>query len=309
LATSRKVLFSYAVFGASALIWGVNWPIMKVAVGLMAPLWFATARVAFGCLSAFLFLAVLDRLHWPARADWPIILSVGILQLAGAQMLIHAGLAYLPAGKSAILAYSTPLWVLPGAWAFLGERLTRASKAGLACGMAGLLILVDPMGLLAHWRGNLLLLLASLAWAAAILHSRAHRWHLQPEHVLPWQLLVGTLVMAPIAYAVAGPVHLSLSQNLSIILLYNGPLATAFAVWGMVNAQKNLPAITSSLVFLIVPVIGLGAATWALGEEPSIAEWLGFFLIILGVGLSALASVSGRFRVGAKRIDLPRFRS
>lgn len=289
---------SYLTFFMVAIIWGINWPIMKVAVGLMEPMWFATSRVGLGCLAAFLFLVYKNGLKKPTSQDWPIILSVGILQLAGAQLLIHAGLAYLTAGKSAILAYSTPLWVLPGAYFFLGERLNIKGVIGLGLGLIGLVCLVDFSRFADQWKGNLFLFGASICWAGAILHSRAHRWHLQPDQLLPWQLLVGFMVMVPLSFLFTGPIKADWSSGfLYGALLYNGPLATAFAVWGIVSAQKNLPSMTASIIFLIVPVIGILAAFISLGETPDKRLVAGFLLILWGVifsvrGTTAKQSVS-----------------
>jgi len=275
---------SYLVFILVALIWGINWPIMKVAVGLMHPLWFATARVGLGCLSAFLFLLAIRALKMPTRQDLPILLSVGILQLAGAQLLIHAGLAYVPAGKSAVLSYTTPLWVLPGAYLFLGERLNVRGILGLCLGLLGLVLLIDPQTLENNWKGNVLLLTAAFCWAGAILHSRAHHWHLEPQQLLPWQLLIGFLVMVPLSFLLAGPLQADWSSEfLYWALLYNGPFATAFAVWGVISAQKNLPAVTASITFLIVPAIGILAALVWLKEIPDERLLLGFGLILTGV--------------------------
>ena len=62
---------------------------------------------------AFVLLAFLGRLRWPARGDWPIVLSVGALQLASFFALTNLGMQSLPAGRSSVLAYTASLWVVP----------------------------------------------------------------------------------------------------------------------------------------------------------------------------------------------------
>lgn len=283
---------AYAIFLLVTLIWGINWPIMKVAVGLMQPLWFATCRVGLGAASAFLFLFLARRFAMPGRKDMPILFSVGVLQLAFAQLLIHAGLSHLPAGRSAVLAYTTPLWVLPGAYLFLKERLNKRGIAGFCLGLIGLSFLLDPQSLAGKEWGTFLLLCASFSWAGAILHSRYHHWHLEPDQLLPWQLLTGFLLMLPLSYFLAGPMQADWNSGaLYAALLYNGPLATAFAVWGIVLAQKNLPAVTASISFLIVPAIGILASLLALGEYPDPSLLIGFAFIIAGILFCAKGQV------------------
>ena len=48
---------AYGVFAVLVLIWGLNWPIMKMVVHLMPPLWFVVARLALGALCLFGLLA------------------------------------------------------------------------------------------------------------------------------------------------------------------------------------------------------------------------------------------------------------
>ncbi|WP_394682202.1 EamA family transporter [uncultured Comamonas sp.] len=49
------------------------------------------------------------------------------------------------AGRSAILAYTTPLWVTPAALLFGGERPSPRQFVGTGLGILGVLVLVNPM--------------------------------------------------------------------------------------------------------------------------------------------------------------------
>ena len=69
-----------------------------------------------GSISLFLVQAFrTDGIELPARADLPIVFSIGLVQVAAVMALVQLGLANVPAGRSAILSYTTPLWVVPGA--------------------------------------------------------------------------------------------------------------------------------------------------------------------------------------------------
>src|SRR3989338_10714276 len=117
---------------------------MKMGLEYLPPLWFAAARMALGTLCLFGLLAVQGRLLWPGRRQAGITVAIGILQIGLPTALIHWGLLYVEAGRSAILVFTMPLWVAPMAYFTLNERLTAMKLAGLGLGFAGLLTLVNP---------------------------------------------------------------------------------------------------------------------------------------------------------------------
>ncbi|HMA16592.1 MAG TPA: DMT family transporter, partial [Kiloniellaceae bacterium] len=174
---------------AVVVLWGVNWPVMKVGVAAMPPVWFATARMVLGAASLLALLAVLGRVKVPTRRDLPVVLTVGLLQMGAFLALVNVALLHVEAGRSAILAYTTPLWVTPAAILLLGERPTLFKLAGLALGLAGVAALFNPFGF--DWSdpavllGNGLLLAAALAWSVAILHVRVHKWDSSPLQLAP----------------------------------------------------------------------------------------------------------------------------
>jgi drug/metabolite transporter (DMT)-like permease len=281
---------AFLLLGAIILVWGINWPVMKVGLGSIPPFWFGGLRLLLGSISLFLVAAYRGRLTLPALADWPVVATVGLVQMAGFLALVNIALLHVPAGRSAVLCYTTPLWVAPGAALFLGETLSRRKLAGLALGLAGLLILFEPGSF--DWSnrplllGNAFLLGAALLWALTILHIRGHRWHGSALDLAPWQQLTGALPLLAVAFLVeGGPDAIDWKWSTLLVLAYNGPIASGFAYWAAVAVTRRLPALTSSLAFLAVPVMGLTASAVALGEHPQPALLLGFLLILIGLVL------------------------
>lgn len=281
-----------ALLASVVLVWGANWPILKLGLAHTTPLWFAVLRMVLGLLSFVLVLAPMGKLRWPARQDWPVVWSVGVLQMALFSALINVALLSVPAGRSAILAYTTPLWVTPGAVLFLGEKLTRARAVGLILGLAGVAVLFNPFSF--DWSdrasvwGNGLLMVSALVWAAAILHVRGHRWAGTALELAPWQMVVALPPLALLAWVMEGPPAADLSPTFLWVAAYNGPLATAFAFWAAITVTRMLPAITVSLAFLCVPVAGLVFSALMLGEGLSAANVLGLALVGAGVAVVAL---------------------
>jgi drug/metabolite transporter (DMT)-like permease len=287
---------AYLLLAAIIVLWGANWPVMKVGLQAIPPFWFAVSRLSLGALTLFGVLAATGRLAWPRRADLPVIASVALLQMAAFLSLVNIGLLTVDAGRSAILAYTTPLWVTPAAVLLLGERLGPRKALGLALGLSGVVCLFNPVGF--DWGdpdvviGNGCLMLAALGWAAVILHTRRHAWTSSPLQLAPWQMLTALPILLVLALAFEGDARVAWSGELAVILLYNGPVATAFCFWAVVTVQRSLPAISTSLGLLGVPTAGVILAALVLGEELSLTRLGGLVLIVGGMALVNLADLT-----------------
>ncbi len=275
------------------VLWGANWPIMKIGLGYIPPFWFAAARLALGAATLFALLAALGRLRLPPRGDLPVVLSVGLLQMAGFLAMVNLALLTVEAGRSAVLAYTTPLWVAPAAILLLGERMTPLKALGLALGLAGLAGLFNPLQFAWDDRetllGNGALLLAALLWSGAILQVRGHRWTASPLELAPWQMLVALVPLVGAALVLEHLAWLTWSWELGAVLAYNGPLASAFCYWAAVMVTRDLPAITTSLGFLGVPLCGVLASSLWLGETLTFSLLGGLAGILAGLALVNLA--------------------
>ena len=138
------------------------------------------ARASLSALTAFVLLAALGRLRWPHRADWPIVLSVGVFQLTLLLRLRQsrrAERAAGPLGRAGLHRHA-----VDGAAVAAGRREASAGapSPGVVLGLAGIVVLIDPQRF--DWsdravvEGHGWLLLAGFSWALAILHARRHRW-------------------------------------------------------------------------------------------------------------------------------------
>jgi len=281
----------FALLVIVVFAWGLTWPVNKVIVTAMAPVWAVAIRTAIGCVALFALTILTGRLRRPPRADLPVLLSITGLHMIGFTVLSSIGLELVPAGRSAVLAYTTPLWVLPGASLFLGERLTARRASGVVIGLLGLLVLFNPLAL--DWSqrgtvfGNLAILAAALLWAGSILHIRGHPWQSTPFDLLPWEMLLATLITFPLAFIVAGPPAFELTPPLAVMLFYAGVPGSALAYWASAMAGRALPAVTTSLGLLATPVVSVTVATLWLGEGLTLSLLAAIVLILGGVAIGA----------------------
>ena len=282
--------------GLAALVtvivcWGLTWPVNKLLLEDLSPAWMMALRSAIATVGLFAIALARGRLVLPPRADLPVVLSITLLHMVGFGVLAAWGLRLVPTGRSVVLAYTTPLWVVPGAWLFLGERLTARRIIGVSVGLIGLVTLFNPAAF--DWTsrnailGNGAILIAALLWATSILHIRGHRWRATPLDLVPWEMLLATAIVMPLAYAVDGWPAPTWSGRLVALLLYAGIPGTAVAYWATALASRNLPAVTTALGLLATPVLSVVVATLWLGEPLTVALVVAIVLILGGVAIGA----------------------
>lgn len=270
------------------IVWAVSWPVIKIGVASVPPIWFACWRyvIATVCLGAL--VAARRELAPPSRSDWRLVLVSGVLQMGTYSALTGLALTILPPGRASVLAFSTPIWVLPLAAWRLHERVSRRGLAGIALGLAGALLIALPaferggVGQLASYA---MLMAAAAAWAISIVFVRAHRFEASPLALAPWQALVAAAMLFPLAVVVEGPPTAIAGRGFAA-LAYVGPVATAFAYWAVVEVGRRLPASTTSVALLATPSLGLLISALALGETVSVSLIVGIVAVGTGIRLA-----------------------
>jgi drug/metabolite transporter (DMT)-like permease len=292
MAPARVARVAWLQLAANIILFGLSWPIIKIGLGASTPLWFAAARATLSATTAFVLLACLGRLAWPHRADWPIVVSVGALQLSCFFAFSNLGMQSLPAGRSSVLAYTATLWIVPLSL-LIGERVGWRAIAGVVLGLVGIVVLVEPLRF--DWTdraiiwGHIWLLLAGFAWAIAIVHIRRHQWRRTPLDALPWQMSVATILLWVFALIAEPAGHLEFGKTeLWMSLLYIGAFAGPIATWAAVSVGRALPPIVGSMGMLGVPLLSIASSVVLLGETISAPLAIGTTLIIVGIAIVIL---------------------
>ncbi|HSU06338.1 MAG TPA: EamA family transporter, partial [Acetobacteraceae bacterium] len=108
----------------SVLLLSSGWPLTKLAIELgSTPLWFAEGRAVLSGLIAAVLLLVQRRLRLPRRGDWPAVLMVGLFQLAAFFAFAHLAVAWVPAGRTTVLANAATIFVVPLSLVLLHEPI------------------------------------------------------------------------------------------------------------------------------------------------------------------------------------------
>lgn len=288
---------SLALLAIVVLCWGINWPITKVIVRDVSPLWSTSMRCGIAAIVLAGLLWARGAFIVPKRGDLPVILSTSLLHMTAYSALVAAGLQFLPAGRAIVLGYTTPIWVMLGAHFFLAERITARTAIGVVSGLAGLAVIFAPGSL--DWSnphallGYGLVMSAAFCWAANIVYVRAHIWVSSPFQLAFWQVLLAFIVLSATALVRDGVPHVAWTTQLVLLLAFSGVVCTALAHWAMSVVNRSLPAVTTSLGLLATPALGITSGIVLLCEpfEPSL-----LIALVLLVGGIALGVTSDRRR-------------
>jgi drug/metabolite transporter (DMT)-like permease len=238
-------------------------------------------------------LPVLKRPMRP-KAFWPTAL-LGVLQTTGFVGLLTWALQDGGAGKTSILTYTMPFWLLLMAWVVLGEKLRGFQWPAVALALAGLVLILAP------WRlegktSDFLALSGALFWAASAVCAKILRRRHEVDllSLTAWQMLLGSLPLIAIALATwEGPPRWTGTFIAALVFVAVFGNALAWILW--LYILNSFRAGTAGLATLLTPVIGITSAWIQLGEQPGLREGLGMVAIVAALLLTGLWEfLSGR---------------
>jgi drug/metabolite transporter (DMT)-like permease len=268
---------------ALCAVWGYSWIAMKIALGSSHPFDFAAQRLVAGAILLFAIAALTGRRL--ALADYRVVAMLGLVQVGGFVLLSHYALLVSGPGKTAVLTYTMPFWMLLFAAMLLHERLRGAQWLSVGAAFAGLVLIVSPWEL-TSLEGSLLAVGSGAVWAFAAVLSK--KWPVKGDllTITAWQLCFGAI---PLVFLSLTHEHAATrwSAEYAMALFYSTVFATAggWLLWTYVLA--NAPAGVAGLNSLGVPVFAVAASWLQLGERPPPHEFAGMALI--GFALAFLA--------------------
>ena len=281
-----------------ALIWGINMPVMKYAIGQIDPYTFNAVRLTLSAITLG-FCTWLQQqskreplpptIHKLTRLQTFLIIA-GFSILTGAiyQIAFVMGMFRTTAGNTALIMSSIPMWTALISVVVVHERLGRVAWIGLTVTFIGTAVVTLQKSELSfasdNFTGNLIILFSALAWAIASVISRPILQFFSPIK-LAFLATLGTL---PVHYVAASQLAdpgelLSIHRDTMICVLYSGIFSTgfAYAMWNL--GVKQLGASHASIFQNMVPLVALVCSWYFLGEQVTAIQLLGGALIMAGV--------------------------
>jgi drug/metabolite transporter (DMT)-like permease len=289
---SKKITIrAFAALILLTIIWGCNWVVMKSALAYAGAFEFAALRTVIG---AFCLFAVVLFMRKPLRVkEMPTLILLGILQTSGFTGILIWALVEGGAGKTAVLTYTMPFWVMLLAWPMLGEKLRGLQWPAAILSTMGMLFILDPLHLGTDTFSMLLAVLSGIFWAISVivakkLHQRAP--DLDLLSLTAWQMFFGSIPLVVVALLVpSAPIQWT--PYFIGAVIFNAVFCNALAWLLWLYALQRLSAGVASMSSMLAPVIGVMAAWVQLHEVPNKTELIGMTLIAASLLIISVVSI------------------
>jgi len=278
------------LLAALSLFWGVNWPVMKIVLSEVPPLYFRSSCLLVGGAG---MLAIARACGNPVAVPsgvWPKLMLLSLFNIIGWNVPAVYGVALLPSGRAALLGYTMPLWgAVLSAW-LLGERLTAQRVLALTLGLGGIVALLGGSldGMLQAPLGVACMLIAAWSWALGIVLLKRLPVPMVTTALTGWMMLLGGIPLLAFAIPLESAQLVVPGFWPMFGLVYNALIAFMFCYWAWNRIVLMVPVGVSSLSSLAAPLIGVISGTLLLGEPLGWQEGLAALLILSAVGCVSL---------------------
>ena len=278
-------------FAGVALLWGIPYFLIKIAVGEVSPPVVAASRLGLGALCLLPIAARRGALR-PALARWPWWTALGIGYLAFALTLIPVAETFVSSSVTAILIAAVPITVavISLRWA----RPTGLEVIGLVTGFAGVAALVgiDLGSRPAQLFGAGVLLLVTVAYALGPIMTARRLAGLDPLGYTSLAMVVGVVALLPLLVW-KWPAHMP-SGGVLLALAGLGILCTAIPYALYFSLVQEAGPQRATLVTYFNPVVAVLLGVAFLHERLSAAAIVGMALILLGSFLATRGRARAR---------------
>ncbi len=269
---------------ALSITWGLNWPMMKLALQDI-PVWtFRTLCLMVGGSTLLLLTRLSGHAVAFPRERLAMLAFVSIFNITGWHLCSAYGLLHTGSGRAAIIGYTMPLWTSLFSVLILGTKPSGRQMLALMLGMAALLTLIgeDLQVVGGAPLGALFMTLAALNWGLGTILVKKFDWGGMPVMALTgWQqliggvpIVIGWLILEPIPdFGDFGwPALMGLSYAIFVAMVF---CHTAYF-----KLVSLLPAHVAAMGVLAVPVVGVVSSAWILGEAVGLGELLALCLVV-----------------------------
>ncbi|MEZ2738828.1 DMT family transporter [Comamonas jiangduensis] len=267
------------------LIWGVNWPVMKLGVTHFPPLSFRALAMWLGVLVVWAVLRVQRQPLRVPRGEWRTLGLLALFNMVIWNSLVIVAIPLVSSGRAAILGYTMPIFSAVLGSLIWHDRLSLRAWGGVGAAFVGVMLLLwHELGALgSNPSGPLLILLAALCWAVGTQMMRRAPMQTPLLVMAFWMMLITALVLTVAAVALEHALWHAPDAVALGTILFNGLLVVGFAqvVWFVL--ARGLPPVASTLSVMFIPVLGVFTGAWWLGEVLHWQDWTAVCLMVLAI--------------------------
>jgi drug/metabolite transporter (DMT)-like permease len=275
---------------AMALIWGVNYSVVKFGASLVDPLAYNGVRVALAAALLSLIVAI-EREPLPPLRTILTLLALGVLGNGVYQFLFIEGIARTRASDAALVVAATPAFVALIGRARGVERITSRGVLGIVLSIAGIGLVVLGTTRMTDGRasliGDLLVLAGSLAWAMFTVLLKPHTEHLSGMQVSAFTMLGGALVLVAIATPSIARADWGAFPAIGwAAFAYSTVFALVIAYYFWYRGVRVIGPTRTAVFSNLQPVIAMLMAWAILHETPTAWQTVGAVSIMSGLVLT-----------------------
>ena len=267
------------------IVWGLNWPVMKLGVQHFPPLTFRMVSMWIG-LPILAIIVISKRLPLTIpRSYWWQLAKLTLFNMVLWHCLIIIAIPTLSSGRAAILGYTMPIFSAILGSIFFNDKLGTRAWAGVGAAFAGVLLLLwHEVGALGSKPvGVMLMLIAAASWAWGTQLLRRTEAPVPLLSLSLWMVGINAVVLTVLAVVFERHEWVVPDQSATAALLFNGFLALAFAQATWFYLARSLPPVASTLSVMMVPVLGVFVGAWWLGEVLHWQDWTAVCLMVVAI--------------------------
>jgi drug/metabolite transporter (DMT)-like permease len=265
------------------VVWGISWPIYKIALSYTPPLLFAGMRTLFGGLLLALFL-IPRRMQIRWKECWPIYLWSSFFNVTLFYGLQTVGLMYMPSGLFSVIVYLQPVLVGILAWIWLEEQMTAVKVIGLIIGFLGVAT-VSSGGFSGHIAilGIIIAFFTAITWSIGTVYVKKVSSQVDSLWLVAFQCILGGIVLTVVGSGteswseIVWNGHYVFGLIFGIVLGISASWVVYFTLVNSGDASK-----VASYTFM-VPLISVFSGTLLLGEPVTVNLLAG--LILIGISI------------------------
>jgi len=289
MSDSESTLGTDSALLVLVVIWGVNFPVMKVLLDYLDPL--ALNALRFPLAAAALLLLAPNRhgTRRPSREDLLRILGLALLGHGLYQLAFIYGLDGTLAGNASLLLATTPVWALILSVASGHERAGVTLWAGVLVTLAGMILVVlgrgDRLSLGGETlTGDLLMVGAAILWAVYTVGGRRPVERYGSLRITAWTLWAGTPLVVLLGIPQLATTEWGRIPWLVWVgVVFSGvfSIGVAYLIW--YRGVQAIGTARTAAYSNLVPVAAILTAWLWLGEAPSALQLVGGAVVLAGL--------------------------
>ncbi|PLR89777.1 DMT family transporter [Bacillus sp. T33-2] len=276
--TNTALLLTFLV-----IVWGVNWPLSKMALSYTPPLLFAGIRTILGGLILLIF-AIPRYKSLRFKETWRFYLISALLNIILFYGLQTVGLGYAPAGLFSAIVFIEPVLLGIFCWIWLGESMYRLKIIGLLLGFAGVAI-ISASGFTGDISaiGILLALGSALAWGLGTVYVKKTADRVDSIWMVTVQLIMGGFFLLSVGSSVESWSNIQWEMPFITNLLFISTFVIAFGWLAFFTLVGSGEASKVGSFTFLIPLIAILCSSFLLKEVITLNLLVGLLLIVISI--------------------------